>query len=101
MDASETGHGAVLSEIVDGEWCPVAFANRLGSAAERNYNVIIRKLLAVMFALKKFRHYLLGLKFYYTDGSCGFAFAEGNSDLYWAVGLMGRTARRVRLRHIA
>lgn len=62
-DASETGLGAVLSKMVDGEERPVAFASRLCSAAERNYNVTRRELLAVMFALKTFRQYLLGVKF--------------------------------------
>ena len=41
----------------------MAFASRLCSAAERNYNVTRRELLAVMFALKTFRQYLLGVKF--------------------------------------
>jgi len=49
--------------MVDGEERPVAFASRLCSAAERNYNVTRRELLAVMFALKTFRQYLLGVKF--------------------------------------
>ena len=62
-DASETGLGAVLSKMVDGEERPVAFASRLCSAAERNYNVTRRELSAVMFALKTFRQYLLGVKF--------------------------------------
>ena len=62
-DASEIGLGAVLSKMVDGEERPVAFASSLCSAAERNYNVTRRELLAVMFALKTFRQYLLGVKF--------------------------------------
>ena len=62
-DASETGLGAVFSKMVDGEKRPVAFASRLCSAAEQNYNVTRRELLAVIFTLKTFRQYLLGLKF--------------------------------------
>ena len=61
-DASDCGLGAVLSKIVDDEEKPVAFASRLCSSAERNYNVT-RELLAVIFALEVFRQYLFGRKF--------------------------------------
>ena len=62
-DASGVGLGAVLSVVRAGMECPMAFASRLCSAAERNYNVTRRELLAVMFALKIFRQYLLGREF--------------------------------------
>ena len=54
-DASESGLGAVLSKMVNGEEKPVAYASRLCSSAERNYNVTRRELLAVVYALKMFR----------------------------------------------
>ena len=58
-DASATGIGAVLEQ--NGH--VVAYASRTLSASERNYSVIQRECLAIVFALKQFRHYLLGRHF--------------------------------------
>ena len=54
-DASNTGIGAVLEQ--DGH------VSRTLSSTERNYSVIQQECLAIIFALKQFRHYLLGCKF--------------------------------------
>lgn len=62
-DASAYAIGAVLSQKQDGEDRVIAFASRLLSPAERNYNVTRRELLAVVYFLKEFRQYLLGQKF--------------------------------------
>ncbi len=44
------------------------YASRLLNIIEQNYNTIERKALAMVFALHKFRHYLLGNKFvFYVD----------------------------------
>ena len=59
MDASATGIGAVLEQ--GGR--VVAYANRTLSNSERNYSVIQQECLAIVYALKQFRHYLLGRKF--------------------------------------
>ena len=58
-DASATGIGAVLEQSGH----VVAYASRTLSASERNYSVIQRECLAIVFALKQFRHYLLGRTF--------------------------------------
>ena len=58
-DASATGIGAVLEQ---GRHV-VAYASRTLSPAEKNYSVIQRECLAIIFGLKQFRHYLLGCKF--------------------------------------
>ena len=58
-DASATGIGAILEQ---GRWI-VANASRTLSASERNYSVIQREYLAIVYALKQFRHYLLRRKF--------------------------------------
>ena len=58
-DASATGIGAVLEQ---GEHI-VAYTSRMLSNSERNYSVIQRECLAIVHALKQFRHYLLGYKF--------------------------------------
>jgi len=58
-DASAVGLGAVLEQ----EGHVVAYASRSLTAPERQYSVIQKECLAVVYALKQFRHYLLGRHF--------------------------------------
>src|SRR4051812_36700374 len=58
-DASDFAVGAVLSQ--DGK--PVAFESRQMSPAEKNYAVHEKELLAIVHALKVWRHYLEGQEF--------------------------------------
>jgi len=62
-DASGTAVGAILSQNTEDGERPVAYASRQLNAAERNYSTTERELLAVIFATKQFRCYLLGKKF--------------------------------------
>ena len=62
-DASLTGIGAVLSQIVDGEEKVLGYASRTLSKPERNYCVTRRELLAVVHFVKHFRPYLYGRHF--------------------------------------
>ena len=62
-DASNTGIGAVLSQIIDGEEKVIAYGSRVLSKAERNYCITRRELLAVVYFVKTYRHYLVGKKF--------------------------------------
>ena len=56
--------GAVLSQVQDnGNVCPIAFASRALSKAEKRYLTTERKLLAIVYALEIFRPYLFGQKF--------------------------------------
>jgi hypothetical protein len=68
-DASGVGIGAVLSQDQGSGPQPVAFESRKLSPAERNYPVHEQELLAVVHAVKTFRHYLEGCKSFvlYTD----------------------------------
>ncbi len=59
-DASEGAIGAVLSQEQDGKWCPVTFLSKSLTIMERNYEIYNKELLAIMLALDKWRHYLLG-----------------------------------------
>ena len=59
-DASSVAIGAVLAQKKeDGKVHPIQYASRTMTAAERNYSACEREALAVIFALKKFRVYLL------------------------------------------
>ena len=57
-DASDTGLGAVLSQVQNKKERVIMFGSRSLSKPERNYCVTQRELLAVVFAIRKLRHYL-------------------------------------------
>ena len=60
-DASTVGLGAVLSqEQGDGMIHPVAYASRFVDKHERNYGISELETLELVWALRYFRHYLLG-----------------------------------------
>ena len=59
-DSSDFAIGAVLSQQQGEEERVIAYASRHLSPRERNYCVTRRELLAVVYYLKYFRHYLLG-----------------------------------------
>ncbi|XP_028324820.1 uncharacterized protein LOC114476995 [Gouania willdenowi] len=62
VDASDSGIGAVLSQrsVSDQKLHPCAFYSRRLTPAEKNYDVGNRELLAVVVALKEWRHWLEG-----------------------------------------
>ena len=62
-DASDRGIGAVLSQIQDGKERVIAYASRTLSKSEQRYCVTRKELLAVVFFVKHFRHYLYGRQF--------------------------------------
>ena len=59
-DASNYAIGAVLSQEQDGNERVIAYASKTLNRAEQNYCVTRRELLAVVYFLKYFRHYLYG-----------------------------------------
>jgi hypothetical protein len=62
-DASMDGVGAILSQKDDdGHEHPIIYISRALKPAEKNYHTTHQALLAVIFALKKFRPYILGQK---------------------------------------
>ncbi|CAM8917282.1 unnamed protein product [Rhodiola kirilowii] len=61
-DASNFAVGAVLGQRVDKKAVVIYYASRTLDTAQRNYSTTEKELLAVVFALEKFRSYLLGAK---------------------------------------
>jgi len=63
-DASNVAYGAVLAQQNDEEeWHPVAFLSHSLNDTQRNYDTHDKELLAIVEALKHWRHFLLGSKF--------------------------------------
>lgn len=63
-DASQESLGIVLSQFDQNKFPkPVSFASRKLKPAERNYSATEREILAIIYAVTYFRHYLFGRKF--------------------------------------
>ncbi|CAM8959597.1 unnamed protein product [Rhodiola kirilowii] len=61
-DASDYAVGAVLGQKVDKKPVVIYYASRTLDVAQKNYSTTEKELLVVVFALEKFRSYLLGTK---------------------------------------
>ena len=61
-DASDYAVGAVLGQRIGKNLHVIAYASRMLDGAQSNYNTTEKELFAVVFALEKFRSYLLGTK---------------------------------------
>ena len=67
-DASDYAVGAVLGQRKDNKPCAIYYASKVLDPAQMNYTTTEKELLAVVFALDKFRSYLVGSKIIvYTD----------------------------------
>ncbi|CAA7405270.1 unnamed protein product [Spirodela intermedia] len=67
-DASDYAVGAVLGQRIDKKPTAIWYASKTLAEAQMNYMTTEKELLAVVYALEKFRPYILGSKiFIYTD----------------------------------
>ena len=63
-DASHSGLGATLEQSINGDdWVTSAFASRYLNAQENKYSTNELELLAVVWSVDRFKHYLLGKEF--------------------------------------
>ena len=63
VDASPVGIGCVLMQEMNGHERPVYFASKKLSSAESNYSQLDKEALALVYAVTKFKYFLLGRKF--------------------------------------
>ncbi|XP_019253798.1 PREDICTED: uncharacterized protein LOC109232481 [Nicotiana attenuata] len=61
-DASDVAVGVVLGKKVNKMFHPVYYASKTINEAQRNYMMTEKELLAIVFAMEKFRPYLMGAK---------------------------------------
>ncbi|PRP73277.1 hypothetical protein PROFUN_16521, partial [Planoprotostelium fungivorum] len=67
-DASGTGIGGCIYQIIDGTTRYILFCSRSLTPAERNYSATKRELLALIYVIRKGRNYFYGAHFeFYTD----------------------------------
>ena len=62
-DASDSGVGAALLQRFEDGLFPIAYASKKLLQREKNYSVIERECLAIVFGIKKFQKYLYGTHF--------------------------------------
>ncbi|MES9884799.1 MAG: ribonuclease H family protein [Sedimenticola sp.] len=62
-DASDIGLGAVLLQNQDWTTLPISYASKKLLPSERNYSVVERECLAVVWGMEKFHKYLFGSEF--------------------------------------
>ena len=92
-DASKVGIGAVLEQTGDdGEQHPVMYWSKTLKPAERNYTTTERECLAIVEAVKNFRHYLYGTRFTVVTDHHALEFMNSAPDL---TGRLQRWAMRM------
>lgn len=81
-DASDLAIGAVLQQLQEGRWQPLAFFSRKLSPSQAKYSPYDRELLAIYEAIKYFRHMVEARHFtVYTDHKpLSYAFSERKSN---------------------
>lgn len=95
-DASDIGVGAILQLEVDGQEVPVGYWSRLLNKSERNYCASDKEVLAVVWGLKKVRHFVQGRKFTIVTDHSALVHLMNTLDAHgrwarWIVLLLGYT----------
>ena len=81
-DASHSGLGATLEQKTDdNEWVPIAFALSYLKTQEKKYSTNELELLAVVWSVDRFKHYLQGKEFILATDHKALTSALGNINL--------------------
>ncbi|GJW25056.1 reverse transcriptase domain-containing protein [Tanacetum coccineum] len=72
-DASDYSIGAVLGQRIEKHFRPIHYASKTMTEAESNYTTTEKEMLAVVYAFKKFRSYLIMNKIIDTKGAENYA----------------------------
>ena len=83
-DANNYGIGAILSQIQNEQEVVIAYASRHLKAPELKYVTVEKEALAVIFGIKRFKHYLLDNPFTVISDHC---------TLQWLVNYKDETGR--------
>jgi hypothetical protein len=59
-DSSEFATGAVLSQLQEDDWHPIAFYSKSLDETQRNYEIYDKEMMAIIRALEEWRHWLIG-----------------------------------------
>ena len=82
-DASNTTVGAVLQQIVDNTWRPIAFFSKTLKQQETRYSTFDHKLLAVYLAIKHFQYFIEECQFHVSTNHRPLIYAlQSHSDKY-------------------
>lgn len=81
-DASDVAVGAVLQQLINSVWSPIAYFSRKLRPAETRYSTFDRELLAMYLAIRHFRHFVEGRSFHITTDHkpLTFAFSSKSRD---------------------
>ena len=83
VDASTFGVGAVLQQKVSGSWKPISFFPQKLTSTQKRYSTFGRELYAAYAAVRHFRHFLEGRRFYiFTDHKPLVGAFRSNSEKY-------------------
>jgi len=82
-DASDSAVGAVLQQLINSQWCPIAFFSKKLQPAETRYSTFDRELLAIYLAIKHFLHFIEGRTFHVITDHKPLTFTlSSHSDKY-------------------
>ena len=79
-DASDAAVGAVLQQLIDGNWCPIAYFSKKLRPTETRYSTFDRELLAIYLTVKHFRHFVEGRGFHIATDHKPLTFALASAS---------------------
>jgi len=94
-DASDVAVGAVLGKCIKRISHPVYYASKTMNDAQVNYIVTEKELHAIVFAIKKFRPYLMGAKVIVHTDHASLLYIMSNNRFQSSIDEMGAFVAKV------